>query len=106
MESSIKKLAVASITFESNDPDVLVKGSISIGQLTYPTDFIISHTQLNVLINQLNKQNEHLKFEQLVKTEKMYNDETIYTACLDDSISNQVNMNNLFVNNPVVEIRA
>ena len=57
MEASIKKLDIKSIQFESNDSEVLIKGSMSYGYLSHPTDILISQTQLNKVIKYGNTRN-------------------------------------------------
>ena len=106
MNTYIRTIEVNSILFESNDPEVLVKGTITKGYMTFDTDVIISHSQLNCLINQLQKQNNNLEMSELLTSERMYNDETLYSAELS-AISNRcVDLENLTVMQPVKQIRA
>jgi len=106
MDTNIESFAVETIIFESNDAEVLLKGTAHQGHMTYSTDMFISHTQLNQLINTLHRQNSELSIHDLLEAEKMYNDEILYTAQLSDDINKQVNLKEFMYNQSVVQIRA
>ena len=55
-------IAITSILFESNDTEVLIKGNISQGVMNYDTDLVVTHSQLNIIFNSLQKQNQTLLF--------------------------------------------
>ena len=106
MNTSSRTIEVNSILFESNDTEVLVKGRMSKGHMTFETDMLISHSQLNSLINQLQRQNADLEISQLLRSEKMYNDETLYSAELSTVFNRSVNLQDLSVISPIKQIRA
>jgi len=106
MNTFIRTIEVNSILFESNDSEVLVKGTITKGHMTFDTDVIISHSQLNCLINQLQKQNNSLEVSELLTSERMYNDEILYSAELSAISNRRVDLENLTVMRPVKQIRA
>ncbi|MDX2362027.1 MAG: hypothetical protein QNK23_14555 [Crocinitomicaceae bacterium] len=106
MDTNIQSFAVETIIFESNDTEVLLKGVAHQGHMAYSTDMIISHTQLNQVINTLHRQNSSLNIHELLTTEKMYNDEILYTAKLSESIDAQINLSEFIFDQPVVQIRA
>ena len=106
MNTSIKTIEVNTILFESNDPEVLVKGTMTKGHMAFETDMLISQSQLNRLINQLQRQNNNLEVSALLKSEKMYNDETLYTAELSEVSNRSIDLQDLSVISPIKQIRA
>ena len=106
MYTEAKTIEVSTILFESNDPEVLLKGTVSKGFMTFDTDVIISHTQLNQLMNQLQKQNQSLEYDTLLTSEKMYNDETLYTANFTSDLNRSVNLEELMFSESLKQIRA
>jgi hypothetical protein len=101
-----KVLEISEVLFETNDNEVLVKGEIQKGHLKFATDIIITHTQLNQLLNQLKKRNQFFDFSNLFKTEKMYDGETLYSALLTSETNNKIDMSLLAVTAPLRQIRA
>ena len=99
-------LAIKSILFESNDPEVLIKGKISKGVMNYDTELIITHSQLNIIFNKLQKQNSDIMVGDLLKTEKMYNDELLYSADFSNLSFNDIYLNAIQGNQPLKQIRA
>ena len=55
MNATFDKLEIQKIVFETGDLDVLVMANITQGNLSYNSQLIISHTDLNILINELQK---------------------------------------------------
>ena len=106
MNTSIRTIEVNTILFESNDPEVLVKGTMTKGHMTFETDMLISQSQLNRLINQLQRQNNNLEMSQLLRSDKMYDNETLYTAELSSVSNRSINLRDLSVLRPVKQIRA
>jgi len=101
-----KILKISHVLFETNDNEVLVKGEIQKGHMKFSTDVIITHTQLNLLLNQLRKMNQFVDFSKLFKTEKMYDGETLYSALFTDETNNKIDMSLLAQAAPLRQIRA
>lgn len=99
-------LEISQVLFETNDNEVLIKGEMQKGHMKFTTDMIISHTQLNQLLNQLKKANQYFDFSKLFKTEKMYDGETLYSAIFTNETNNQIDMNLLAISAPLRQIRA
>lgn len=106
MYSTKKIIEIKEVLFETNDDEVLVKGEIQKDHMRFTTDILISHTQLNQLINELKKLNHFFDFSNLFKTEKMYNGETLYSALFSDRTINTIDLNLLAFNAPLRQIRA
>lgn len=106
METTVKKLSINSIQFESNNLEVLIKGSMSHGHLSHPADILVSQTQLNKIINQLTKQNNAFEFESFMSAEPMYNNETIYTVNFDHNVNSTLFLHEILNIQPYVEICA
>ena len=75
MEAANTIFNVQSILFESNDPEVLMRGSMVKGVMQYESELILSHTQLNKAINVLQQQNAETTIHDLISSEPMYDGE-------------------------------
>jgi len=106
MEASIKKLDITGIQFESNDSEVLIKGNMSYGHLSHPTDILVSQTQLNKVINQLNKQNNNFEFDKFITAEPMYNNETLYTVLFNSKVNTSLFLHEILNTQSYIEICA
>ncbi len=101
-----KTLQINSILFESGDQDVLVKGTVTSGFMTYNTDVLISMTMLNLLISQLQKENDSLEFDELLVREKMEDGQWMYTASLQELSHRMIDLGALAPAQSVRQIRA
>ena len=99
-------MQVQSILFESNDSDVLVKGTINQGFLQFESDIIISHSQLNKLVNQLYLLNNEFEIENYLETNPMFDGETIYTAVLNENVNSTISLDELVYQENLKQIRA
>lgn len=106
MVASGKTLQINSILFESNDCDVLVKGTVTSGFMTYNTDVLISMTMLNRLISQLQKENISLDFNDLLNSERMDDGQWLYSANLSNLTHRMVDLSDLSPAQPFRQIRA
>ena len=106
MRTTEKIIEIRSIQFESNEPDVLIKGNVEQGDLSYPTDVLVSHKQLNKIINQLTKQNALFDFNTHLLVEDMYNNEQLFTAEFDSEVNAKLLLHELLNVQPYVQIRA
>ena len=106
MNTTQRIIEIKALLFESNDPEVLVKGTIQKGHMNFETDVIISQSQLNALISQLQKQNNGKEIYDFLSTEKMYNGEVMYTAELSNLENRLVNLAEIFPAESIRQIRA
>ncbi len=100
-----KIIEIKSIQFESNNSEALIKGNIRQGNLNYPTDILVSQTQLNIIVNQLSKKNEDFNFFETLVIEEMYNTK-IYISTLESSIDSSFYLNELLAPKSYIQIRA
>lgn len=75
-----KNISISSFVFSSKDNDVLIKGTEHQGLLSFDSEFVISQSQLNALINQLQKNNEDFQIENHLNSERVDYDEELYFA--------------------------
>ena len=106
MNNSGRTVELGAIIFESNDPEVLVKGAVKDGVFSYITEYIINHTQLNKLINQIQKLNLDTDVNSLIQSEELYNGNTLYCADLSMLKNKSLNLGDLFNLNSLKKIRA
>lgn len=106
MEAIQKIVQVNAIIFESNDTDVLIKGTVFMGHMAYNTDVLISSSMLNRLISQLQKENESLEFNDLLTTEKMDDEQWLFTAKLDEVEHRMIDLSALSPAQSLRQIRA
>jgi len=99
-------MTVKSILFESNDTEVLIKGNMSMGVMNYDTDLVITHSQLNAIFNNLQKQNQDISVNDYLKSERMYDGEYLYSADFSSLASNKILLGDIEVNAPLKQIRA
>lgn len=106
MNTTENQLNVQSIVFVSNDPEVLVKGQLSKGHMSFDTELLITQTQLNKLVNALGKQNHDFSMDQLLHRENVDQNQTLFYAdfgSIDDTI---VDLPSILDMNTVKQIRA
>lgn len=106
MDTHKRTFEVNSFLFESDDPEVSLKGRIINGHMSFPTELSITHSQLNLLINELKKQNDELKVEEYLEAEKMYNNQILYTAIFSKKINRLIDLSVLSIIRPIKQIRA
>lgn len=106
MEAVQKTLQVNAIIFESNDTDVLIKGTVFMGHMAYNTDVLISSSMLNRLISQLQKDNDSLEFNDLLMAEKMDDQQWLYTAKLEAVEHRMIDLSALAPTQSLRQIRA
>lgn len=98
--------SVNNILFESNDNEVLIKGNLNKGHMNFETEFIINHTQLNIILNVLQSQNNDITVHDAIETEKMYDGETLYSADFTDLEFNKFDLNTISSFEQMRQIRA
>ena len=101
-----KIITVNQILFETNDSEVVIKGNIKEGVMNYNSEVILSHSQLNMLLNQLGKQNDSFSIDNYLISEEMYNGETLYRADISSVPSSSFNLNLISFNSQMKQIRA
>ncbi len=106
MNNTGKTVELGAIIFESNDPEVLVKGAVRDGVFSYITEYIINHTQLNKLINQIQKLNDDTDVNKLIQREDLYNGNILYSADLSILKNKSLNLGELFNLTALKKIRA
>lgn len=101
-----KTITVNQILFESNDPEVLIKGAVQDGVMNYDSEVILSHSQLNILLNQLRKQNDSFSINDYLISEEMYNGEVLYSADFSSVFYSSINLNLISNDSQMRQIRA
>lgn len=100
------KIAISSLVFTTNDPEVLVKGIVSRGKLSYETELLITQTQLNMVINQLSRQNESFSVDNYLKSEQVDQYEQLYYADLSSVVHSTIDIRPIVKSRQITQIRA
>lgn len=106
MNKAQNKIAISSLVFTSNDPEVLVKGNVSRGKLSYETELLITQTQLNMVLNQLSKQNESFSVDSYLKTEQVDQYEQLYYADFSTVENAIIDIRPIVKAHQIMQIRA
>lgn len=106
MKNTIKQFEIQEIIFETGDSEVLVKGKARDGLMSYLSEFIINHSQLNSLLNQIKSLNEAINLERLFRTEALYDGGIMYSADLSVYGSILINTDTFESRNTKRRIRA
>ena len=100
-------ISVNKIVFETGNEDVSVSANVLKGNLSYESELVISFSDLNLLINKIQKNvSENTDISSLFESEKMYNGNLLYTLDLEKKISYQISLGTIEFNNNVRQIRA
>ncbi len=106
MKTLIESIKINTISFESGDTNVYVNAILSKEKLSYPSDLIISYTDLNVIINKLQQQNPDEDISTFFDEEKMYDGSTYYKLNSSKYSNTNFQVNYLEFTNKVKQIRA
>lgn len=106
MEATNTIFNVESILFESNDPEVLMRGTMIKGVMQYESELILSHTQLNQMINLLQRQNADTTIHDLIMSEPMYDDALLYSGSFAGLSNARIALDAIAANVPMKQIRA
>jgi hypothetical protein len=106
MNKAHTKIAISSMVFTSNDPEVLIKGNVSRGKLSYETELLITQTQLNMVLNQLSKQNESFSVDTYLKSERVDMYEQLFYADFSSVLNPTIDIRPMMKANQITQIRA
>ena len=107
MKATFDTMEIKQIVFETGDTDVFVNATIQQGQLSYDTELIIGFSDLNYLINKMQKKlNEDIDISSLFESEKMYNGNLLYTLNFDEKLNNSILLDAISFDNSIKQIRA
>ena len=99
-------MELSSVVFLSTDREVLVKGSMLKGHMSYETDLLVSHTQLNRMLNDLRRTNTDFSEETFLKSETIENNDTLYYADFSTLSNAFVNISSISDTKNIRQIRA
>ncbi len=106
MKNTVKQFQIQEIIFETGDSEVLVKGKAQDGLMSYLSEFIINHSQLNSLLNHIKSLNEAINLEKLFRTEAIYDGGIMYSADLSGYDPIRINTDTFETGNTKRRIRA
>jgi len=107
MKTIFESLKINKIIFETGDSDVIVNTNIQQGGMSYESDIVINHSDLNALINRMQqKVNENIDISSLFESEKMYNGNLLYTLDVEKVINEHILIDSMSFNNHIKQIRA
>lgn len=106
MNTAQNNITISSLIFTSTDTEVLVKGNVSRDQLTYETELLISQSQLNMVLNQLRKQNDSFRIDQYLESEQVDQYEQLFYADLSGVINTTIDIQPITKTHQITQIRA
>lgn len=107
MKATFDKLEIQKIIFETGDSDVLVNANITQGSLSYKTQLVVSYTDLNILINKIQKTiQDDLDISSMFESEKMYNGNLLYTLDIEKKFNSIIELNSFSFDHNIRQIRA
>ena len=107
MNATFDKLEIQKIVFETGDLDVLVMANITQGNLSYNSQLIISHTDLNILINKMQKSgHDDHDFSSMFDCEKMYNGDFLYPLDFEKTFDTAIELSSFSFDHSIRQIRA
>ena len=106
MNTEAKTFNVGRIIFESNDSEVMLKGQLNEGFLSYDSDLIISFSQLNLVLNTLASRNSNFSIDSYMTKEYMGENEYLFEADLRQLNDNQIDLFAISHQSNVRQIRA
>lgn len=106
MEATHSNFNVQSILFESNDPEVLMRGTMVKGVMQYESEIILTHTQLNMVMNLLQQQNAETTIHDFISSETMYDGGLLYSGTFAGLPNASIALYRISTNVPMKQIRA
>lgn len=99
-------LEVEQVIFESGDPEVNVRGTIKQGFLSYETEIIINSTQLNAIMNQLQRNNPDTNIYDLLESIELDVNTTLFRGVFQSLTHKNIDL--MFIQDieSIKEIRA
>lgn len=106
MKKVHEKIDISSLVFTSTDAEVLVKGTVSRGKLSYESEILITQTQLNMVLNQLSRQNESFSVDNYLKMEQVDQYEHVFYADLSSVVYSTIDIAPIVKSRQITQIRA
>jgi hypothetical protein len=107
MRTEINKVNLNRIMFETGDNSILLSTTIQKGNLSYASEMIVENSELNKILNQIQKQvDENVEISSLFETEKMYDGNLLYILDLNKKINQIIDIQNLIKLQEIKKIRA
>lgn len=106
MNTQSTQFSIKEVIFESNDSEVLMKGTQIQGLMSFDVDIIISQSQLNLILGQLQAQNEMEDIMCLFEKNHISENVELYTASFENLFKTNVEIDLLHNKNEIRKIRA
>lgn len=106
MSNKEQIFVIDSVIFESDDIEVNMTGTITQGLLSYETQLVINHTQLNQVISQLQRMNSNEDVYANINSTMMYDDNILYNGDFSDLTYRNIDISFIENKQSIKEIRA
>lgn len=107
MKAVFDKINIHKITFETGDSDVCVNTTIQQGNLSYDSELVISFSDLNILINKMQKQiGDQIDVSSLFESDKMYNGNLLYNLDVEKKLNTPILLESMVFTHSIRQIRA
>jgi len=107
MRAQIQKVNLEKILFETGNQSVQLQANIKEGNLSFKTDIYIDYSELNNILNHIQKElNDELEVSSLFESEKMYDGNLFYQLDLSKNTDKLIEIQNVIYNKEFKRIRA
>jgi len=106
MISTAQTMDIQRAIFLSTENEVLLQGNVHKGNLSYETDVVISHTQLNRIMSELQRNNENSNVNDCLDSKEVKPNEWLYFADFSALAQSQITLDSLVHYEEIKQIRA
>ena len=107
MRAQVQKVNLEKISFETGDQSIQLQANIQEGNLSFKTDIFIDYSELNNILNHIQKElSNELEVSSLFESEKMYDGNLFYQLDLTKNINKSIEIQNVIYHKEFKRIRA
>lgn len=106
MATSIEKISIETIQFETGNSMVHVSGEVMQDNFRFQTKWILDYTDLNVILAKMRQQMEDAVFDNLFEQVELSNGNSFYSFDSSKLINEQIWLENIFFSHQPKQIRA
>jgi len=107
MRAQVQKVNLEKISFETGDQSIQLQASIQEGNLSFQTDIFIDYSELNNILNYIQKElSDEFEVSSLFESEKMYDGNLLYQLDLTKNTNKSIEIQDVIHHKEFKRIRA